>query len=257
MADLSDEYRDEAIAACRSVMVEVLTVLGKHREHLVIVGGWVPPLLFGEGDHIGSLDVDLAIDWRRIPNHVYETIANDLRQRGYFQDADDPPNRFRRRVEREGETFVVRVDLMTGEQDKNADQTHQVLQGIPIWIARGVQVALDHCIESSVTGTLPEGGKNSVPIRVATAGALVVMKGIALSERMKEKDAYDIYYCCRHHPQGIEGLAGELRQIQNDPTVVESNADHWREIRVDRLGGSGMGCVDCSRCGRRLRIGPA
>ncbi len=80
MASLN-QYDDGAIGACESVMVEVLTILGKHREHLVIVGGWVPPLLFGKGDHIGSIDVDLAVDWRAVPDHIYETTQRDAFER--------------------------------------------------------------------------------------------------------------------------------------------------------------------------------
>jgi len=221
VADLSD-YSDEAIAACRSVMVEVLTILGKHRQHLVIVGGWVPQLLFSAGDHIGSIDVDLAIDWRQIPNHIYETIKNDLRGRGYYQDTEDAPNRFRRDVQRGAETYVIRVDLITGDDSIDSGQTHRVVQGMPVWCARGVHVALDHCIETEVIATLPEGGENTISVRVATAGALIVMKGIALSERMKEKDAYDIYFCCCHHPGEIDGLVEELRPMLDDSTVAES-----------------------------------
>ena len=217
-----DEYDDDAIAACKSVMVEVLTILGKHREHLVIVGGWVPPLLFGEGDHIGSIDVDLAVDWRAVPNHVYETIKNELQARGYHQESGDPPNRFRRVVQRGDDSYSVRVDIITGEDDEQAGQTHRVVQGMPVWCARGVSVALDHFIETKVTGTLPGGGENTVSVRVATAGALLAMKGMALNERMKEKDAYDVYYCCLYHPRGIDGLADELTELMEIPSVTES-----------------------------------
>jgi hypothetical protein len=236
MASL-DDYDDDAIDACRSVMVEVLTILGKHRAHLVIVGGWVPPLLFGEGDHIGSIDVDLAVDWRAIPNHVYETIKNELQARGYVQESSDPANRFRRVVERGEESYSIRVDIVTGESEEGGDQTHRLVQGMPVWCAKGVSVALDHFIETTVTGTLPEGGQNVVSVRVATAGALLVMKGMALNERMKEKDAYDIYYCCLHHPNGIDGLAGELQQLMGIPTVAES-LTHIRDkfSTIDSVG---------------------
>ena len=77
-----DDYNDDSIAACRSVLVEAFTVLGRHRGHLVLVGGWVPPLLMPGAGHIGSIDVDLAIDSRQIPPHLYETIGNDLRRAG-------------------------------------------------------------------------------------------------------------------------------------------------------------------------------
>jgi len=34
-----DDYNDNSIAACKSVLIEAFTVLGKHRKHLVLVGG--------------------------------------------------------------------------------------------------------------------------------------------------------------------------------------------------------------------------
>jgi hypothetical protein len=54
------------------------------------------------------------------------------------------------------------------------------------------------------------------------------MKGMALNERMKAKDAYDVYYCCLHHPKGIDGLAEELAQLMHIPAVTESLA-HIRD----------------------------
>jgi hypothetical protein len=213
------DYDDDTIAACHSVLLEALTVLGKQREHLVVVGGWAPALLYGAGGHVGSIDVDLALDGRRLPNYVYETVAKDLAARSYYRQEGDPPNRFRRDVTSGSQTFTIRVDLITGVESPDATSSHRVLQGLPVWCARGVEVALDHWTEVKVSGTLPGGGNNTVAVRVATAAALVVMKGIALEERMKEKDAYDIYYCLRHHPAGVAGLAGELRALAHDATV--------------------------------------
>ena len=86
-----DDYNDDSVAACKSVLVEAFTVLGRHRRHLVLVGGWVPPLLMPGAGHIGSIDVDLAIDSRQIPPHLYETIGNDLRRAGYRRNGPAQP----------------------------------------------------------------------------------------------------------------------------------------------------------------------
>lgn len=228
-----------AVAACKSVMIEVLTILGKHREHLVVVGGWVPPLLFGQGDHVGSLDVDFAIDWRRVPNHVYETIRSELVARGYYRVDDDPDNRYRRDVNRDGQPFTVRVDFLTGlaPGDELAPST-RIMQGMVVWCAPGVRVALDHCVEKELSGNLPEGGVNNISgVRVASAGALLVMKGLALADRMKEKDAYDIYYCCVHHPDGIAGLAQEIRGLLDDPEAIKAVDELQRKFAgLDSVG---------------------
>jgi hypothetical protein len=46
------------------VLVDVGQVLASFRDAMVVVGGWVPDLLFpgAEPEHVGSLDVDLALD---------------------------------------------------------------------------------------------------------------------------------------------------------------------------------------------------
>jgi len=90
-----DNYNDDPVAACKSVLVEAFTVLGRHRRHLVLVGGWVPPLLMPGTGHTGSIDVDLAIDSRQVTPHLYETIGNDLRKAGYFE--PESPDHWSRR----------------------------------------------------------------------------------------------------------------------------------------------------------------
>jgi hypothetical protein len=62
------------VAACRSVLIEVLTILAKDLNNLAVVGGWVPELAFPDKGHIGSLDVDLALDAKKLKPLAYESI---------------------------------------------------------------------------------------------------------------------------------------------------------------------------------------
>ena len=55
-------------------------------------------------------------------------------------------------------------------------------------------------------GGMPDGGRNRVSIAVAEIPALLAMKGYAIAKRQKPKDAYDIYYCVRNYPGGVDGL---------------------------------------------------
>ena len=48
---------------------------------------------------------------------------------------------------------------------------------------------------------MPGGGRNRVYIAVAIP-ALLAMKGYAIAQRLKHKDAYDIYYSIRNYPDG-------------------------------------------------------
>lgn len=61
--------------------------------------------------------------------------------------------------------------------------------------ARGCDLALDMAAELELKGTLPNGATDSATIRIATIVPFLVMKGMALADRLKEKDAYDIYFC--------------------------------------------------------------
>jgi hypothetical protein len=69
--------------AARGVLLEVLNALGAMRDDLVIVGGWVPDLLYPSCNHMGSLDVD-----RFIPSEVdrWLTGYNDRRRDKFGSD---------------------------------------------------------------------------------------------------------------------------------------------------------------------------
>ncbi len=58
------DYTDRQVEAAHRVLVDVGQVLASFRDAIVVVGGWVPDLLFpgAELEHVGSIDVDLALD---------------------------------------------------------------------------------------------------------------------------------------------------------------------------------------------------
>lgn len=58
-------------------------------------------------------------------------------------------------------------------------------------------------------------------MKVAAIVPFIVMKGMALHDRIKEKDAWDIYYCIRHYPGGNEKLAGDFQHHLGNKLVLE------------------------------------
>lgn len=62
------DYNEALVAAAHAVMVELGHLLGEFREKVIVIGGWVPALLLGQSrePHIGSIDVDLALDHRAL-----------------------------------------------------------------------------------------------------------------------------------------------------------------------------------------------
>ena len=52
--------------AAYRVLGEIVNLLGEYSEHIRIIGGWVPALLYLDSDHIGSIDVDVLLDQQQI-----------------------------------------------------------------------------------------------------------------------------------------------------------------------------------------------
>ena len=77
------DYTADAAQAARSVLIELVHLLGEYRDHIVLVGGWVPELLLPETErpHVGSVDVDLAVNHRTLQERGYERIQELLLSR--------------------------------------------------------------------------------------------------------------------------------------------------------------------------------
>lgn len=60
------DYSDRQVAAARRVLIDLGQVLASFHDAIVVVGGWVPDLLLPASAHlhIGSIDVDLALNAR-------------------------------------------------------------------------------------------------------------------------------------------------------------------------------------------------
>ena len=91
--------------------------------------------------------------------------------------------------------------------------------------------------EVSVEGVLPGGGHNRVAAKIPMIAAYLCIKAITLSERMKEKDAYDICFCIDNYAGGYKALAGEFRgKLDNE--LIQQGIAILREkfARLDSIG---------------------
>ena len=202
------DYRREAVEAARSVLLEVLRVLGEYRDGIVLVGGWVPLFLCPapEKPHVSSMDIDLALDHRKLTEAGYRTIQQLLLDRGYKQGSQ--PFIFYRDVPVADRQIRVEVDLLAGEYGgAGASHRTQKVQDIRVRKARGADLAFDSPVEVTVEGALPGGARDSVKLRVASIVPFIVMKSMALDSRLQEKDSWDIYFCVRNYPGGAEAVA--------------------------------------------------
>jgi hypothetical protein len=222
------DYPADRVHAARSVLLELAHLLGQYRDDVALVGGWVPELLFPEAElaHVGSLDVDLALNHRTLHDSGYRTIHELLLDRGYTQQTDGEPSQYFRNVPTpDGQGVTVRVDFLAGEYGgRGRRHRHQHVGGVQPRKARACDLAFAAATEIKIEGVLPGGGRDLATLQVTDVTTFIIMKGMALDDRLKEKDAWDIYFCLRSHPGGTAALAERLKPLLKHGFVREGLA---------------------------------
>lgn len=232
-------YGPGITAASKAALLELMTMLRAYRGALVLIGGWAPYFLLERhrrpGDpfaHIGSIDIDLAVDPSKVDEPEYATIVELLRERGYRPAPDRRgrviPHSFERTVQSPSthKPYTIRVDFLTPHADRDPGRPRAVLVQDELLArkVKGCEAAFAHHATIELAGVLPDGGEITVPVRVADLVAMLTMKGIVLGERYREKDAYDIYALIGHYQQGPRAVADAVRPHLGDPLVREAMA---------------------------------
>jgi predicted nucleotidyltransferase len=216
------DYTAEGVEAARSVLIELVHLLGEYKDDIVLIGGWIPEVLLPHfsGPHVGSMDVDIALNHQKIQEAGYKKIQDLLMSRGYQQ--GEQPFIFFRDVKVGAQQVKVQIDLLAGEYEGTSKgHRHQKIQGLQARKVRGCDLAFEMSKEIRIEGTLPNGAHDAVNVRVASIVPFFVMKGMAMETRMKEKDAWDIYYCLLNYPGGIDALADEFKPHLHHGLVQE------------------------------------
>ena len=206
----ANDYDDRTTAAVKSVLVEIGQILGSFKGKFAIIGGAVPWLLLSQADipHIGTTDVDLSLDAKALGDGEYAHLVEALQENGYHQ--RDNMKRFQlvRTVPATdgGPAIDVVVDFLMPRDAEIIKNVPPLISQFAVQRADGAELALKFYKMVAIEGDMPDGGTNSVRIAVASIPALLAMKGFAINSRLKRKDAYDIHYCIRHFPGGINAL---------------------------------------------------
>lgn len=227
--DVARDYQERDVKAAYSVLIELGQVLGAWRDKFVIIGGAVPWLLLSKArpEHIGTLDIDLALDPVALSGGDYATLVEALEKKGYERGtAGLKPFQLRRLVKvDDGDPVGVMVDLLMPRGAKGDQNSEKLIDGLRVQGADGGDVALAHHVTCEFEGTMPDGRNNKVELLVATIPALLVMKGYALVGRDKKKDAYDIYFSVRNYSGGPAVLAAACKELMKDK-VAQTGYDH-------------------------------
>lgn len=214
MAAVDPRDDPASVVAAERVLLELWTILAGFADAMTLVGGSAPPLLTGsrpDDPYVGTLDVDLVVDPISVPDEVYRTIAELLRERGYVQ--MDQPFRWLRSVTVGERSIDVEVDLLAPATPRSGvGHRHERIGGEPL--ARrieGAELVRSGHVEREITGELPDGRRHRIAVRVATPAALVILKALAMGQRDKPKDAYDIDYVLRYI--GVEEVAAGVQEF--------------------------------------------
>lgn len=200
----------DQVQATRILLRDVCTLLAQHGDDAVLIGGWVPDVRFPDARpaHIGSIDVDMALRLGRV---AHEGVVALLLRNGFRQG----PNRYQFLKDvplGHGRTFPARLDLLTSSRHHAEVFGDSPVSPQPV---HGADIAFR---DNSV---LPVGAGDGVQAHVAGIVAFLVMKSIALHDRVRAKDAYDIHFCLENYPDGSEALALLFAPFRGDELVQE------------------------------------
>ena len=204
------EYSPRQTEAARRVLVDLGQVLAAFEDCLVVVGGWVPDLLLRDAEepHVGSIDVDLALDAEKLTEGRYARLVETLlNTRRYMQSEEQ--FKLSTEVDLRDDQPAVRVDVdfLKPAEVKLKKNKPRLIHGFRPLDAAGCAAAFNNPELVVLAGQMPKGAKNTVQFRVASVPDFLVMKSYALENRDKPKDAYDICYCLDHYPGGASKIA--------------------------------------------------
>jgi hypothetical protein len=215
-------------------------VLASFADCLVVVGGWAPDLLLPDAEepHVGSIDVDLALDAAKLNDGRYAELLKLLLDTKRYRPGE------------KGFQLVVVVDLKDGEAPVQveveflAPKEVKLKKSKPKLLAdfRVLQVearseAFRNPVELKFPGQNVRGAKNTVTLRVASLADFLVMKAHAIGGRDKPKDTYDFCYCLEQFPAGMEKLAEDWKKRAGETNIAKA-IEILRE-KFDRVGAFG------------------
>jgi hypothetical protein len=216
------DYSDRQVEAARRVLIDVAQVLASFHDAIVVVGGWVPDLLFpgAEPKHIGSIDVDLALDAAKLDEGRYAELLKLLldtqryRQGAKtFQLVTDVPLD-------DGEPSVrVEVEFLAPSDVKLQKNRPKLIENFRVLQFPACAAAFKAPVDIEIAGQMISGARNRVNVRVAALSDLIVMKAHAIAGRDKPKDVYDLCYCLDEYPGGIAALAQDWRARRGNTLV--------------------------------------
>jgi len=219
------DYGLRQVEAARRVLVDLGQVLASFQDCLVVVGGWVPDLLMSSSEeaHVGSVDVDLALDAAKLKDGRYAELLQMLLDTGRYVLGSKP---FQLVVEvplDDGEKPVlVDVDFLAPIAVKLDKNRPKLIEGFRVLQTESCAEAFLSPVTQSLSGRNVRGACNSVKLRIASLSAFLLMKSHAIGNRDKPKDSYDLCYALEYFSEGVESVARGWKSRAGEPLVARA-----------------------------------
>lgn len=211
----SADYGDRQTEAARRVLIDLGQVLASFADCLVVVGGWVPDLLLPEAEepHIGSIDIDLALDAEKLGDGRYAEMLKLLFDTKRYQQGEKAFQLIVHVDLKDGQDPVrVEVEFLAPKEVKLASNHPKLIEGFRVLQIDGCDVAFAAPVEHEISGLNVRGADNTVSLHVTSLADFLVMKALAIGRRDKPKDSYDFCYCLQHATEGPAKLAEIWKQ---------------------------------------------
>lgn len=226
-----DEYSERQTEAARRVLVDLGQVLASFSDCMVVVGGWVPDLLLpaAEEPHVGSIDVDLALNAKRLGDGRYAELLKLLFDTKRYRQGAKAFQLIAEVDLKDGNQPVqVEVEFLAPKEVKLASNHPKLIENFRVLQITGCDVAFEAPEEQVISGQNVRGADNTVRLHVASLADFLVMKALAIGGRDKPKDSYDFCYCLQHTPDGPGKLAKIWKQ-RTPPKLLAMSLKILRE----------------------------
>ncbi len=224
---LREDYTDRQVEAAHRVLIDVGQVLASFSDCMVVIGGWVSDLLLPEVEdrHVGSIDVDFALDADRLQDGRYAELLSLLLNTNRYTQGE------------KGFQLITTVDLGDGERpvqveveflapaDAELDKNRpKKIAGFRVLQTPGCSEAFRAPVEHALTGRNIRGAENTVHLLVASLADFLVLKAHAIGGRDKPKDSYDFCFALENLPSGMELLASDWATRREERNVARAMA---------------------------------
>ncbi len=236
-----NDYSDVTVETSKSTMLELWRGLHRYNNAMILIGGWAPYFILErsggksyEHNHIGSIDIDIALNAQTVSEEEYANIEQLVEHLGYVHklDEDKAPIKyvFIKNITDNGNDIPIEVDFV-GSYYGNKGHRHQRISGLLARKSHGVDIAFNNFFEEQIQGKFPDGGNTQQKIKIANLIASLTMKGIVLGDRYHWKDAYDIYYLVTYYKNGPIQVANEVNSHLSNDLVTEALATLRKDFR--------------------------